>query len=230
MTLRYCSFDLGDSGPIDIHRNGCIIIFSRDICPKSKVVPVCCWSKSPNNIQSRRVEIQSTAFGCESGANEKIHFENPSTKSHPTYPGYASNQQNIFELQIMIRDFTYHKLASLYIIGVDWGNFTNQLFNFQTLGPFSNCHCRQSGRCCGSRSPRQNLFTWAKVGVFWSLKQVVHWTNRWKMLVGLPGRRFQLDFLDFWRFNWYFFLVSWSSARKWWVPLDFESLLLFKLT
>lgn len=87
MTLRYCSFDLGDSGPIDIHRNGCIIIFSRDICPKSKVVPVCCWSKSPNNIQSHRVEIQSTAFGCESGANEKIHFENPSTISHPAYPG-----------------------------------------------------------------------------------------------------------------------------------------------
>ena len=169
ITLRYCSFDLSDSSPIDIHRNGCIIIFSRDICPKSKVVPVCCWSKTPNNIQSHRVEIQSTAFGCESGANEKIHFENPSTKSHPTYPGYASNQQNIFELQIMIQDFTYHKLASLYIIGVDWGNFTNQLINFQTFGPFSNCHCRQSGRCCGSRSPRQNLFTWAKVGRFKSL-------------------------------------------------------------
>ena len=136
MTLRYCSFDLGDSGPIDIHRNGCIIIFSRDICPKAKVVPVCCWSKSPNNIQSHRVEIQSTALGCESGANEKIHFENPSTKSHPTYPGYASNQQNIFELQlIMIRDFTYHKLASLYIIGVDSVNFNNQLINLPDIRP-----------------------------------------------------------------------------------------------
>lgn len=76
MTLRYCSFDLGDSGPIDIHRNWCIIIFSSDICPKSKVVPVCCWSKSPSNIQSHRVEIQSTAFGCESetSLNSKLWF------------------------------------------------------------------------------------------------------------------------------------------------------------
>ena len=92
----------------------------------------------------RVIEIQSTAFGCQSGsisANEKIHLENPSTRSHPSYPGHGpNNQQNMFELQLMVQNLT-HKLVSLYIIGVDSANFHLSTYKFpKNMCPISTCH------------------------------------------------------------------------------------------